>query len=385
MKRTLSLGMVGMGLLLFVFAITVNHFTGTMKTISAESVTASSLCSIEKHTRRMLLFLREMLLSSGVKLIEPVRKYAYIKTHKTGSTTLWYVMKLYAINHGLRRVEPRDKIHLGHPRHLELNNSRMYLQTHKVGEYDALYDHCRFNKSVMDKLLNKPAYITILRDPITRFVSAFYFLSSYRRMAGKESSVGQFLSNIDKYKNRINRFTQWAGFNGMAFDLGVDPPYKDEDVERKIVEVEESFAVVLIMEYMPESMVLLKRTMGWELDDVIALPQNSHPKLASKSGSSTDKYTAHHTGDSLDKKQKDTLAKLSHADMKIYHHFNATFWKRVQAEFRFQEEVQLYREKLERYLKEREKKGLLEKDVILGKLKLPDKALSASKLQNNSN
>ena len=317
----------------------------------------------------MLLFLGEMLRSSGVKLLEPVQKYAYIKTHKTGSTTLWYVMKLYAVNHDLRRVEATDKMHLGHPRHLELNNSRMYLQTHKVGEYDALYQHCRFNKSVMDKLLNKPAYITILRDPITRFVSAFYYFSSYRRMAGKQS-VGQVLSNIDKYKDRVNRFTQWAGFNGMAFDLGVDPPYKDEDVERKIVEVEESFAVVLIMEYMPESMVLLKRTMGWELDDVIAVPQNSHPELASKSGSSTDKYTAHHTGDLLDKKQKGTLAKLSHADMKIYHHFNATFWKRVQAEFRFQEEVQLYREKLDIYLKEKERKGLLASAKDIEQIKL---------------
>ncbi|XP_065837923.1 galactose-3-O-sulfotransferase 2-like [Oscarella lobularis] len=371
-----------MGLLFLVFSIAVNYFTWiSMKTNSAESVTASS---IQKHTsaRRMLLFLREMLLSSGVKLIEPVRKYAYIKTHKTGSTTLWYVMKIYAINNGLRRVEARDKVHLGYPRHLQLNNSRMYRQTHKVGEYDTLYDHCRFNKSVMDKLLNKPAYITILRHPITRFVSAFYFHGRYRLLVGNETSAGQFLSEIDKYKKRVNRFAKWAGFNGMAFDLGIDPPYKDEDVERKIAEVDESFTVVLIMEYMPESMVLLKRTMGWELDDVIAVPQNSHPELVSKSGSSTDKYTAHHTDDSLDKKQKDTLAQLSHADMKIYHHFNATFWKRVQAEFRFKEEVQLYQKKLERYLKKREKKGLLEKDVILGKLKLPDKALSASKNSN---
>ncbi|XP_065845495.1 galactose-3-O-sulfotransferase 2-like [Oscarella lobularis] len=257
-------------------------------------------------------------------------------------------------------VEPRVKVNLGYPRHLELNNSRMYRQTHKVGEYDALFDHCRFNKSVLDELLNKPVYVTILRDPITRFVSAFYFLDDYRSIV-KEESVGQFVSNIDKYKNEISRsIDQFGRFNGMAFDLGVDPPYKDEDIKSKIIEIEESFSVVFIMEYMPESMVLLKRTMGWELDDVIAIPQNSHSDLAA-SKSATDKYTAHHTGESLDIKQRETIVRLGHADMKIYHHFNVTFWKRVQAEYKFEEEVQLYQEKLEKYLKNEKERAFLKK------------------------
>ncbi|XP_065840836.1 galactose-3-O-sulfotransferase 2-like [Oscarella lobularis] len=348
--RPFSLATLVTGLLLFLF-FGVNYFNWHSN--SPKSLASPSLHSIREQTTRGRLFFHHSLRSSHhVKLLEPVRKFAYIKTHKTGSTSLWYVLKIYAIRHQLRRVEPRDNVHLGHPKHLVLNSSRMYLQTHKVGEYDALYDHCRFNKSVMDKLLNMPIYFTILRDPITRYVSVFHFHRRYRQLRGKPSA-GEVLSNIHKYEYNISRFVKWAGFNGMAFDLGVDPPYKQDDVEKKISELEESFSLVLIMEYMPESIVLLKRTLRWELDDFIALPQNSHPDLlSSATRSATDKYTAHHTSESLNEKQKETLAKLSHADMKIYRHFNSTFWRRIQGEFGFHEEVQLYKKKLERYLRD---------------------------------
>ena len=65
----------------------------------------------------------------------------------------------------------------------------------------------------------------------------------------------------------------------MAFDLGVDSPSQGRLRREQIVEVDESFSVVLIMEYMPESIVLLKRTFRWGLEDFIAISQNSHLAL----------------------------------------------------------------------------------------------------------
>ena len=341
--------------------LTLQHRKRPISRHPTEPLPASPTTSPKRKLRR-----KPVETDSPKKAVEPVQKFAYVKTHKTGSTSVWYVMKLYAMKHRLRVVIPTDGVHLGYPKHLRLSDSRMYRQTHDLGDYDVLIDHCRYNKAVMDKLIKKPVYITILRDPITRFVSTFYFYGTYRRIA-KNQTVGQYLSHIRAGNDYEKPLEKWAGFNGMAFDLGVNPPYKDKNVKRKIHEIDKTFALVLIMEYMPESMVLLKRTMGWKLEDVIGIPQNTHPDFASKSSTATDRYAAHRGSETLNDKQKETLAKLSHADMKMYRHFNGTFWKRIRSEYRFREEVELYREMLEMYLKEMESRGMREQDVRIAR------------------
>ena len=83
----------------------------------------------------------------------------------------------------------------------------------------------------------------------------FFFLRNVQTHS-ENQTVGQYLSRIRAGNDYKKPLRQWAGFNGMAFDLGVNPPYKDKDVKRIIHEIDKTFVCPCAhMEYMPESMV----------------------------------------------------------------------------------------------------------------------------------
>ena len=82
---------------LLLITIAVNYSLYSIKTDGV--LNAGSLRVSQNLMKRMPTFVGETVRSFDAKLPDkPVRKYAFIKTHKTGSTTVWYVMRLYAFN-----------------------------------------------------------------------------------------------------------------------------------------------------------------------------------------------------------------------------------------------------------------------------------------------
>jgi len=59
----------------------------------------------------------------------------------------------------------------------------------------------------------------------------------------------------------------------MFFDLGLRTTdyHKTEVVRDAILDIDDKFTLVLIYEYLDESLVLMKRKLCWELDDVLYL------------------------------------------------------------------------------------------------------------------
>lgn len=118
----------------------------------------------------------------------------------------------------------------------------------------------------------------------------------------------------------------------MFFDLGLRTAdyHKPAIVKDAILDIDEKFTVVLIYEYLDESLVLLKRKLCWELDDVLYL------KTLLTKDISTRKYTT---------SEMDSLQKWSKADFLLYDHFNATLWKTISYEKEFFEELKSFRAK----------------------------------------
>ena len=58
---------------------------------------------------------------------------------------------------------------------------------------------------------------------------------------------------------------------GQIFDLGLQHKYYNDPVEinNHIEELAEKINLVLIMEYFDESLILLKRELCWDLDDIV--------------------------------------------------------------------------------------------------------------------
>lgn len=64
--------------------------------------------------------------------------------------------------------------------------------------------------------------------------------------------------------------------SGQMFDLGLQHKYYNDPVmiEKYIGDLAEKIDLVLIMEYFDESLVLLKRELCWDLDDVVYFKLN---------------------------------------------------------------------------------------------------------------
>ncbi|XP_054772072.2 galactose-3-O-sulfotransferase 2-like [Lytechinus pictus] len=218
-----------------------------------------------------------------------VQNIAYIKTLKTGSTTIMSIINRYGFFHNLSFILNRQSSTNGHFYHLpftEKTAETHFLPPIHVAEndypnyknYNMMAVHVRYQRPVMERFFAQGTkYMTIIRDPGMQWESAFIhfqfhdailvnitvksntldnstFLSRNPQFKGcreellktsqKSSSVNQtnctilelieeFLSRPKFYQDRL-RFLPWEHVmgkrwaysrNNQIYDLGLDPQY----------------------------------------------------------------------------------------------------------------------------------------------------------------
>ena len=110
--------------------------------------------------------------------------------------------------------------------------------------------------------------------------------------------------------------------NGMFFDLGLRTTdyHKSEVVKDAILDIDDKFTLVLIYEYLDESLVLLKRRLCWELDDMLYL--KFYYQLH---GESTQPST-------INNNVTEQIHRWNKADAMLYRYFNETLWNEIKSE-----------------------------------------------------
>lgn len=170
---------------------------------------------------------------------------------------------------------------------------------------------------------NDTVYITILRDPISQFESSFSYMTLDKILGMKNSnnSLEEFFKDPDSVlvnyvltqDLRVNSDRLKLIRNGMFYDLGLES--KDftntKKIKEKIEQIDKKFHLVMMMEYFDESVVLLKRLLCWQLDDVVYFSL---------------KRRAEHWRRNLKPALKNKITEWSRADAMLYQHFNKTFW-----------------------------------------------------------
>lgn len=119
----------------------------------------------------------------------------------------------------------------------------------------------------------------------------------------------------------------------MFFDLGLRTAdyHKPQVVKDAILDINDKFTLVLIYEHLDESLVMLKRKLCWELDDVLYLKSY---------------FIDNKTGDrNFTEVQKGQLRNWSKADSALHEYFNKTLWERIAYEDNFDEELGLFKAK----------------------------------------
>ncbi|XP_017212448.1 galactose-3-O-sulfotransferase 3 [Danio rerio] len=242
---------------------------------------------------------------------------AFLKTHKTASSTVQNILFRFAERNNLTVALPITSCdhQFCYPRPFSVH----FVHPH-TSPPDIITSHLRFSRTELRHLMpNNTIYITILREPGAMFESLFSYYNQYclsfKRVPN--GSLETFLDEPWNYYRPDEKDSMYAR-NTLTFDLGGDKdrPFTELYVKRFAAEMEKVFSLVMIAEYFDESLVLLRRLLAWDLDDVLYVSLNMR------------------TADSKSSLSSDNTEKIrdwNAIDSALYDHFNASLWRQLRA------------------------------------------------------
>ncbi|OCT59448.1 hypothetical protein XELAEV_18000870mg [Xenopus laevis] len=250
--------------------------------------------------------------SPSIKTCRPKTHIVFLKTHKTGGSSIQNMLHRYGDRNSLTFALPQ-KYQFNYPSLFHASRVKGYNEFKKP-KYDILCHHMRLNLPEVRMLMPADSfYVTILRDPATLAESSFSYYRSESSAFQKAPDFKTFLAQPALYYKPREKGNQYAR-NFQWFDLGFNPdtPFKESVAKAGVREIQRAFHIVLLSEYFDESMILLKEELCWDLDDVVTFKQNSHDSTP------------------LDKREKEMLRAWNSLDLYLYVYFNSTFWEKVE-------------------------------------------------------
>ncbi|XP_072315664.1 galactose-3-O-sulfotransferase 3-like [Eucyclogobius newberryi] len=238
---------------------------------------------------------------------------AFLKTHKTGSSTMLNILFRFAERHNLTVALPKGA-QFAYPNLFTSDLVDPYTKPPNI-----ITNHMRFNKKELEKLMPPDTvYITIMREPSAMFESLFDyfypFCQSMNRVPNK--SISEFLDNPFKYY-RLHEGDSMFARNCLTFDLGGDKDSFHMDYGARLAaQVEETFSLVMISDYFDESLILLRHLLKWDLEDIVYFKSNMRSEKAKK------------------KMTPELSAKIrawNWIDAYLFDHFNASLWRQLHA------------------------------------------------------
>ncbi|CAL8325851.1 unnamed protein product [Lota lota] len=251
--------------------------------------------------------------------LEPKHTHvAFLKTHKTASSTMQNLLFRFAEHNNLTVALPVQSC--GHQFCYPRPFTSHFVHPHTLPP-SVITNHMRFNRAELRRLMpDDTVYVTILREPGSMFESLFSYYNqvcqSFRRVPN--CSLEAFLEEPWRYYRPGEKESMYAR-NTLTFDLGGDKDHPPEDVgyaRAFAAEVERAFALVMIAEHFDESLVLLRHLLSWDLEDVLYLKVNMRT-LGSKRSLSPELAAKVRAWNAL--------------DARLYDHFNASLWQQIGA------------------------------------------------------
>ncbi|XP_005090395.2 galactose-3-O-sulfotransferase 3 [Aplysia californica] len=215
-----------------------------------------------------------------------IQHVVFVKVHKAASTTMHNILMRYAIKHELNVLLPKAGLHINQNGHQIPDDNLSPIPA--GSKYDILSNHLIFDHDEVSSFFPADTfYVGIIREPFSQFLSAFVYYSQIWRH--------QNLLNVikDYPDNPIEAFIQYSGRyigdtkpntvyvnNRMSVDFGF--PLENFEASKRnhtkiesfLQQIDAIFDVVLIAEMFDESLVLLRRMLGWTTKDIIYMDKN---------------------------------------------------------------------------------------------------------------
>ena len=271
-----------------------------------------------------------------IRKCSPIQHVLFLKTHKTGSTTVANIFFRYGDSRDLTFVLGRDTL-IGWPRRFQVS---FPLPLEKPRP-NFLCSHTRYNQETMNHLFPKPTakYVTILRNPVDQYESVFNYMGLgdiYGFGRDPRTALEKFLSTGIEFEDLFKTASTRLARNPMSFDLGLAYKFHQSvtAINNYIAFLDKEFDLVMITDYFDESVVLLKRLLCWELDDILYFKSNERQDQERAVG--------------LSAQVKDNIKRWNAADELLFQYFNQTFWHKIELEGKgFYDDLAAFRRKRE--------------------------------------
>lgn len=262
----------------------------------------------------------------------------FLKTHKTGGSTITNILNRYGDKWNLTFVLPKQRhlfTFLWPTRFRVTYTAPLYKMDANI-----LCNHARYNRKPMHWLFpkSKSKYITILRDPIKQYESVFNFMHFANPLGFNEEKdpLGTFLKYPPSFRDSHPHMKKTLALhllrNPMMFDLGLDFRYfqNQSAIENYLHFLDNEFNLVMIMEHFDESLILLKQIMCWSFEDILYFKLNERQDKQKR--------------DNLDEVVKHDIKSWNRADSLLYQYFNATLWRKINSQgSAFYRELKIFR------------------------------------------
>uniref|UniRef100_A0A8W8KMC3 Galactose-3-O-sulfotransferase 3 n=1 Tax=Magallana gigas TaxID=29159 RepID=A0A8W8KMC3_MAGGI len=295
---------------------------------------------------------------------------AFLKVHKAGSTTVMNIFIRFALRNDLNMVLPRRSNgsgfnYLGYGKTIDRKN---IIPLPGNETYNILCNHVVYNKEAFDSVMpSDSVYVAIMREPKSHFISAasyYGFIPVLKKVFPelRNASAGilldRFLREFSRRGDNANRGLAYVN-NRQSFDFGIPQTmFRNKlDISSYIQKLDREFPLVMIMEYFDESLVLMKRLLCWDLQEILYVPLNINKgkkKNPVQLPESSEKF----------------LHFFDYADFQMYDHFQKRFKDQVKLQGPdFHDEVNTFKDIKDQVTKFCQSKPLSNRSLTVGPTK----------------
>ena len=121
----------------------------------------------------------------------------------------------------------------------------------------------------LHEFLSKPCtYITVLRDPVERVISYYYFLLRNQNPIVENKTLTEFVQTFSGVHNSMTCYLSGLTLQAQLQDSNLDlksQQFDLETLEKAKANLENHFKVVGFVDHFDETCILLKKILGWNI------------------------------------------------------------------------------------------------------------------------
>uniref|UniRef100_A0A8D0BB45 Galactose-3-O-sulfotransferase 2 n=1 Tax=Salvator merianae TaxID=96440 RepID=A0A8D0BB45_SALMN len=243
----------------------------------------------------------------------------FLKTHKTGSSTVQNILFRAAERRNLTVAFPLYSYQFAYPQRF----SRAFVDDLPAGaaHFNLLCSHMRLDVGEAQALMPAHSiFLTILRHPVQTFESVFHYyrnmVPAFQALSNHSEPLLAFLEASAEFYDATDSSNGLAR-NPMAFDLGLNASQEEGPSGQWMKELERlnrTFQLVMIAEHFDESLLLARELLGLEMEELVYVRLNvRHKEKAAMSKGLAQKIQA-----------------WNWFDVQLYRFFHTVFWHKVE-------------------------------------------------------